>query len=61
MLTMLSPYLVKLVTCDVILVLLVFSVTRRQLRCGGKFFWYLCAQIILDHNSKRTTETGVQL
>jgi len=37
MLAMLSPYLVKLVTRDVILVLLVFSgKVTTQFRCGGK-------------------------
>ena len=39
MLAMLSPYFAKLVTCDVILVLLVFSgKVTTQLRYGGKIF-----------------------
>jgi len=46
---MLSPYLVELVTFDVIVVLLVFSgMATMQLRCGGKVFdRFVCKSFVI--------------
>ena len=55
MLTVLSPYLVKLVIFDIVFVLLFFSrKVLTQLRCGRQIFED-CVQIIPDDNSERIT------
>jgi len=58
---MLSPYLVRLVTFDVMLALLVFSgKVTTQLRCGGKFLIGSCVNHS-HHNSERMTKFSEQL
>jgi len=58
---MLPPYLVKLVTFDVIQILLIFSgKVTTQLRCGGNIFSIkICMQVLPDHNSEIITDIGV--
>jgi len=57
----LPPYCVRLVTFDIIPILLIFSgKVKTRLMCGGQKLT-VCVQIIPDHNSERITKTGALL
>ena len=57
---LLLPYLIKLVTVDIILMLLIFyGKVTTQLMCGE--MWSICVQINPDDSGQRITKPAAQL